>query len=121
MSVLRSLVKMVRPMRGAPRWPYVVPALVTFLFIGNATEDAGSAAGALLGGFIAFCIVQAIWPTILGWVILFAPFLGLGIMVALSPRSGSVGEWVAFMAFGFGPAFLLWLGRPWRAVGLRNV
>jgi hypothetical protein len=99
---------------GAARWPYVFPALTALLFVGHAVEDAGLGAAAVLLGVVALCIVQAVWPTIGGWALLFAPLTAYGIVVALSPESGSRGEWVFFMSFGFVPAIALWLGRPWR-------
>lgn len=118
---MQSVIQMVRPFQGAPRWPYIIPGVIPLLFIGHAIEDAGHSSAVVLGAFSVLCVAQAIWPTILGWVIIFAPFLGFAIMVALSRGSGPVGEWILFMMFGFVPAVLLWLGRPWRAVGLKNL
>ena len=112
--------RLVRWFPGAPRWPYILPALVALLFVGHAVEDAGPAAAVPYLGVVGLCIVQAIWPTIVGWALLFAPLLAFGIMVAFSPESGPRDEWVLFMSFGFVPAFALWLGRPWRRKRLTN-
>ena len=104
----------IRTFPGAPRWPYIFPALIALLFVGHAAEDAGWGGVLLYLGVVGLCIVQAIWPTFVGWAFLFAPLLAYGIAVALNPDSGPRGEWVLFMSLGFVPAFALWLGRPWR-------
>jgi hypothetical protein len=106
--------RLIRTFPSAPRWPYILPALIALLFAGHAAEDAGPGAALLLLGIVGLCIVQAIWPTIAGWALLFTPLLAYGIVVAFSPESGPRDEWVLFMSFGLVPAFALWLGRPWR-------
>jgi hypothetical protein len=112
--------RLIRWFPSAPRWPYILPALIALLFVGHAVEDAGAAAAAPFLGVVGLCIVQAIWPTIVGWALLFVPLLAFGIMVALNPENGPRDEWLLFMSFEFVPAFALWLGRPWRRRRLTN-
>ncbi len=107
---------LVRKRLGAPRCPYVFPALVALLFIGHAYEDAGWWRGvALYAAIIFLSIVQALVPTVLGWLLLFVPFLLYGVVVAVQSDDGQLGEQLLFMIFGFGPAFVLWLLRPSRS------
>lgn len=107
---------LIRKRPGAPRWPYVFPALVALLFIGHAYEDAGWWRGAALyAAIILLSIVQALAPTVLGWLLLFVPFLMYGVVVAVQSDDGQLSEQLLFMLFGFGPAFVLWLLRPSRS------
>lgn len=99
---------------AAPWWPYVFPAVVALLFVGHAAEDAGAAGAATYVGIIVLSLIQAVWRTVVGWLLLFAPFVAFGIVVAVNPQNGPFGEWLLFMALGFGPALALWVGRPWR-------
>jgi hypothetical protein len=116
LNTVRSRGEGIRTFPGAPRWPYILPALIALLFVGHAAEDGGGGAALLYLGVVGLCIVQAIWPTFVGWALLFAPLLAYAIAVALNPDSGPRSEWVLFMSLGFVPAFALWLGRPsaWR-------
>jgi len=111
---LEQLVELVRRRPGAPRWPYFIPGLVALLFVGHAFEDAGWAGAAPYIAILALSVAGVVWPTILGWGLLAVPFLAFGVIVAMHPQNGPLDEWGLFMAMGFGPAFLLWLGRPWR-------
>ncbi len=113
--------RFVRTFDAAPRWPYVFPAAMALLFVGHAAEDAGAAGAAMYVGIIAVSLIQAIRRTVVGWLILFAPFLAYGGVVAASRENGPFGEWLLFMALGFGPALALWLGRPWRYQRSRKI
>ena len=112
-KILDHLGELVRRRPGAPRWPYIVPALVALLFVGHALEDAGWTGAAPYIAILALSAVGIIWPTILGWALLVLPFLVYGVVVAMHPQNGPPGEWVLFMGMGFAPVLLLWLGRPW--------
>jgi len=111
---LEQLVELVRRRPGAPRWPYLIPGLVALLFVGHALEDAGWTGAAPYIAILALSVAGVVWPTILGWALLAVLFLAYGVVVAMHPQNGPLDEWALFMALGFGPAFLLWLGRPWR-------
>ncbi len=115
MGAVNSFADLVRRRPNAPRWPYVAPAVVALLFVGHAIEDAGPGGVVILRGLVAFCAVQALWRSILGWALLFGPFLGYGLVVAVSREGGPWDEWIILMLLGLGPALLLWLGRPWRS------
>ena len=113
MAALNSFADLVRRRPNAPRWPYIIPVVVALLFVGHALEDAGPGGAVIFGIPVALCAVQALWPTVLGWVLLFGPFLGYGLVVAVSPEAGPLDERIIFMLLGLGPALILWLGRPW--------
>lgn len=112
-----SVGRLTRKYSSAPRWPYVLPALVAFLFVGHAYEDGGLRGAALYASAVGLSIIQAACPSILGWLFLFVPFLAYGLIVALSPGSGPAHEWLVFMVLGLGPALVLWFARPWKRRG----
>ena len=98
---------------SAPRWPYVLPGLVAFFFVGHAFEDAGLQGAAVYLAILILSALGALWPTVLGWGLLLVPFLAFGVLVALSPQNGPIGEWIVFLLCGFVPVLALWAGRPW--------
>jgi len=119
-KTLDHLGKLARRRPGAPRWPYIAPALVALLFVGHALEDAGWTGGARYIAILGLSVVGFIWPTILGWALLVVTFLVYGVLVALHPQNGPAGEWAVFMGMGLAPVLLLWLGRPWRRKSIRG-
>lgn len=108
------LAALFRKQDAAPRWPYFLPGFVALLFVGHAYEDGGVGSALLYLAIIILSVVQTIRPTILGWCLLFIPFLWYGVVVAMSPENGPFGEWAIFMMLGFAPALLLLIGHPWR-------
>ena len=113
--MLRSLIE---KRSKARRWPYIFPGLVALLFVGHAYEDGGWESAALYIALITLSVLGVVWPTVLGWGLLFFAFLAYGVEVAMTPQNGGpVHEWAIFIILGFGPAVALWAGRPWRGIG----
>lgn len=110
---MKSLGDLVRRRRSAPRWPYMVPALIALLFMGHAVEDDGWSGATPYIAILMLSALGVTWPTILGWALLVVTFAAYGVVVAMHPQSAPPHEWVLFMGIGFGPVVLLWLGRPW--------
>ncbi len=113
-AIPRVLVTLVRRFERAPRWPYWIPGVIAFAFVGHAFEDGGPRSGAIYSGIVLLSILQTIRPTVLGWILLFAPFVACAAVVAASPGNGPVHEWLIFMLLGFVPSAAMWLGRPWK-------
>ena len=110
---MTALVDLVRTRPSAPRWPYILPALIALLFVGHAIEDAGWSGAAPYIAILVLSMAGLVWPTILAWALLVALFGAYGVVVAMHPQNGPPHEWVLFMGMGFGPVLLLLLGRPW--------
>jgi len=97
MAAVKSfLIALLRERDAAPRWPYFLSGFITLLFIGHAYEDGGLGSAPLYVGIIALSVWQTIRPSVLGWFLLFAPFLWYGVDVATSPGNGPFSEWVIF-------------------------
>jgi len=104
----------IRWLKNAPRWPYWIPATIALILVGPAYEDDGMRSAGLYACLVLLSIVQSIRPTMLGWLILFAPFFAYELAVELSRGREPLSEWLLFVVLGFVPTLAMWIGRPWR-------
>jgi hypothetical protein len=58
------------------------------------------------------CLLQSVYPTLLGWTLLFGSSLAYALAVAFSPHNGPWGEYVFFFLCGAVPAAVLFFLRP---------
>jgi hypothetical protein len=100
--------------KDSPRWPYILPAVVSFVFGLMAYDDAGWMVTIAYAAFAIFCIGQMFIPTLVGWIAIFAPCCFYLAEVAATPENGSRGEWLVFLAAGAVPCIALLIGVPIR-------
>ena len=97
---------------SAVRWAYLPIALVSAFFAIYGWGDEGFLAACPYLLLLAVCLVQAAYPTLLGWALLFGLSLAYALAVAFSPRNGPRGEYIFFFLCGAVPAVVLFLLRP---------
>jgi hypothetical protein len=107
-------IALVRNRPLAPRWPYILPGLAGFLFVGPAYEDDGWRSAAIYLAIIGLSIAQAVRPTVLAWTLLVTPFLVYGIEIARHPGNLPLHEWLIFLFVGFAPVLAMLVAHPWR-------
>ena len=96
----------------AIRWAYVPIALVSAFFALYGFGDEGFWAASPFLGLLLVCLLQLVYPTLLGWALLFGASLAYTLAVAFSPRNGPSGEYVFFFLCGAVPAAVLFFLRP---------
>jgi len=108
-NVLKAVVQK-RP--SAVRWAYLPVALVSVLFalMGWGEEGLSAAWPFILLLFV--CLIQAAYPTLLGWALLFASCVAYALLVAFSPENGTRGDYIFFLLCGAVPAAVLLFLRP---------
>jgi hypothetical protein len=58
------------------------------------------------------CLTQSVYPTRLGWVLLFGLFSAYAVAVAVTPSNGTLTDYVVFLLCGAVPAAALLLAWP---------
>ena len=97
---------------GYTRRAYLAPALVSFMFVGHAWEDAGWQGGAPYAFVLVLSLVQLARPTVLGWVLTVIPFLLYLVLFFTEAPFKPIGDWVVFLLVGLVPALMLAWARP---------
>jgi len=62
---------------------------------------------------LLLCLIQWVYPTLLGWILLLLPCVTYAIVVAATPGNGTPGDYLFFLLCGAVPAAVLLLFRPW--------
>ena len=110
MTFLALLKRVIERRPEAPRWPYIVLGLAALLVSVLSVGVAFDRVRGLYLAILVLCILQMVLPTVLGWLLVLAPFFAYGISAVVRPIYG---QWVPYMLLGFVPAVVLWIGRPW--------
>jgi hypothetical protein len=97
---------------GYTRWAYLAPALVGFLFVGHAWEDAGWQGASPYALVLLVSTLQLIRPTVVGWLITATLLLVYLILFIVEAPMDPVAQWVVFLLVGLVPALLLIWARP---------
>lgn len=108
-TMLKAVVQK-RP--SAVRWAYLPIALVSAFFALYGFGDEGLWAASPFLALLVVCLLQFVFPTLLGWALLFGASLAYTVAVALSPRKGPLHEYVFFFLCGAVPAATLFFLRP---------
>src|ERR1039457_3462777 len=94
----------------ASRWPYLVPALISSLFVGHAYEDGGLSSAFLYIGIIAISVITALRPNVFVWFILLILFLTYGLIVLFSTSDIlPLKERIIFASLGLVPSIVLYV------------
>ena len=108
-TMFRMVVKK-RP--TAVRWAYLPMALVLFFFAVYGWGDEGFYAACPFLFLLAACLFQSIYPTLLGWGLLFGLSAAYAVAVAVSPNDGTREDYIFFFLCGAVPAVFLFFLRP---------
>jgi hypothetical protein len=94
---------------GYTRWAYLAPALVSFLIVGHALEDAGWQGAIPYGILLLVSLMQLVRPTVIGWFICILPFIVfLCLLLIVAPRNAII-DWRESLLIGVIPTLaLLW-------------
>jgi hypothetical protein len=110
---LRNLLKAVVQKRpSAVRWAYLPIALVSAFFALYGLGDEGFWAACPFLLLLLVCLLQSLYPTLVGWAVLFGLSVAYTLAVALSPENGPRGEYIFFLLCGAVPAVVLLCLRP---------
>jgi len=100
--------------RGASRWVYIGSGAVVLFLLSFGLEH-GLSEVWLFVVLLGVCTVQTVYPTLLGWMLIFIPFAGYTLLIASSLGSTPLdNEYLMFLAVGAVPTCLLLLCRPKR-------
>jgi hypothetical protein len=108
-DMLRAVVEK-RP--SATRLAYVPVALVSILFAMMGWGEDGLSAAWPFILLLFVCLIQSVYPTLLGWALLVTPCLAYALLVAFSPENGTRTDYIFFILCGALPAAVLLLLRP---------
>ena len=97
---------------SAVRWAYLPVAVVSVLFAVMGWDEEGLSAAWPFILLVFVCLIQAVYPTLLGWTLLFASCVAYTLLVAFSPENGTRGDYVFFLLCGAVPAAVLLFLRP---------
>jgi len=89
------------------RWAYLPIATVLAFFALYGFGDEGFWAGCPFLLLLLVCLLQFIYPTLLGWMLLFGASLAYTLAVAFNPHKGPLFEFVFFLLCGAVPAAVL--------------
>lgn len=110
---LQDLLKsVVRKRPSAVRWAYLPIALVAAFFALYGYGDDGFLAACPFLLLLLVCLLQAAYPTFLGWALLLGLSVAYTMAVAFSPGNGTRGDYIFFLLCGAVPAVFLLLLRP---------
>jgi hypothetical protein len=112
MTVQSLLKAAVQKRPSAVRWAYLPIALVSAFFALYGYGDEGFLAACPFLLLLLLCLLQAVYPTFLGWTILFALSLAYTLSVAFTPENGTRSDYVVFLLLGAVPSAFLWFLRP---------
>ena len=112
MTTQTMLKAVVQKRPSAVRWAYLPIALVSAFFALYGFGDEGFWAACPFLVLLLVCLLQLVYPTLLGWTLLFGASLAYTLAVAFSPHNGPLGEYVFFFLCGAVPAAVLFFLRP---------
>ncbi len=112
MALGNMLRAVVQKRLSATRWAYVPVALVSILFAMMGWGEEGFSAAWPFILLLFVCLIQFVYPTLLGWALLLTPCVAYALLVAFSPENGTRSDYIFFILCGAVPAAVLLLLRP---------
>jgi len=97
---------------SAVRWAYLPIASVWAFFALYGFGDEGFWAACPFLLLLLVCLLQFVYPTLLGWMLLFGASLAYTLAVAFNPHKGPLFEFIFFFLCGAVPAAVLFFWRP---------
>jgi hypothetical protein len=112
MTALQMLKAVIEKRPQKAWWAYLPLALVLSWFAVWGWGEEGIVAALPFLLLLLVCVVQCVYSTLLGWMVLFVLCVVYAVAIAVTPHNGTPTDYVVFFLCGAVPAAFLFFVRP---------